>query len=290
MKTFYSILYCPIRPVVDERLSIALLLRTGDKVFFRYSHDKLKVIKELLPDYAYNLLKSSLRNIEEYFGIKNSDINLGQMIIEGVEIHPERFLKPEYFEYLSNYSNNLLHFSKPKSIDLNVTNEVFETLYNKLIFETDTLAKKRSLISEKVRIKVNPKIQGHVNLEVELTSKQISNLIVPTPVWFIGKNDNDVTGEVIDFDKATHHLENDIRQHLFLLQSLHSTKDKYHGKHFLVGNEPKKANLVNHSIWNELRNLRYLSYIAPSETEKITQYIKRHKVSPYFEIQELKKN
>jgi hypothetical protein len=284
MKTFYSILYCPIRPVVDERLSIALLLRADDKVFFRYSHDKLKVIKELLPDSAFNLLKSSLRNIEEYFNVKNSELTSPQIIMEGVDIHPERFLKSEYFEYLNNYSNNLLHFSKPKSIDLQITENVFDSLYNKLIFETDSIYKKKHLIAEKVKQKVNPKIQGHVNLEVQLTSKEIASLIVPTPVWFIGKNNNDVTGEVIDFNKATPYLENDIREHLYLLQLLRTSNIKYKGKHFLVGNEPKKSNHVNHSIWKELRTLSYITYLPSNETEAISEYVKVHKVSPYFDI------
>ncbi len=285
MKTFYSILYCPIRPIVDERLSIALLLRADDKVYFRYSHDKLKVIKELLPEYAFNLLKSSLKNIEEYFNAKNSELISQQIFIEGIDIHPERFLKSEYFEYLNNYTNNLLHFSRPKSIDLAITEDVFDSLYNKLIFESDSIYKKKHLISEKVKQKVNPKIQGYVNLEVELTSKEISSLIVPTPVWFIGKNNNDVTGEVIDFNKATPYLENDIREHLYLLQLLRASNKKYIGKHFLVGNEPNKSNRINHSIWKELRNLSYITYLPPNETENITEYIKIHKVSPYFESQ-----
>lgn len=286
MKTFYSILFCPIRPVVDEKLSIALLLRSGDKIYFQFSHDKLKILKELLPDNAFNLLKSSLKNIDEYFALKNSELISQQIIIEGIELYPEKFLRPEYFEYLNNYSNNLLHFSKPKSIDVDVTDETFEKLYSKLIFEPDFINKKKYLVAEKVKRKINPKIQGHVNLDIELTSKQISSLVVPTPVWFIGKNEQDVTGEVIDFDKSTSYLENDIREHLYLLQLLRNTNSKYKGKHFLVGNEPKKNNHTNHSIWTELRNLPYITYLVPNETEEISNYIKSHKVSPYFKSEE----
>ncbi|WP_276980142.1 hypothetical protein, partial [Flavobacterium filum] len=89
MKPFYSILYCPIRPIVEERLSIALIVRTEDKVYFRFSHDKLKVIKELLPAPAYNLLRTSLNNIDHYIiskGIKN---NPNQMLIDGESKVPE---------------------------------------------------------------------------------------------------------------------------------------------------------------------------------------------------------
>jgi hypothetical protein len=285
METFYNILYCPIRPVVDERLSIALLVRAQNKVFFKYSHDKLKVIKELLPESAFNLLKSSLKNIDAYFNERNRNENSTQILLDGLEKHPENFLNPEYFEYLNKYSNNLLHFSRPKSLDLIVTDELFETLYNKLIFGADSVQIKKNQLIERVRQKIDPKIKNHVNLQVELTSKQIASLVVPTPVWFIGKNDKDVTGEIIDFDKATSYLENDIRNHLYLLQSLKNGNQKYHAKHFLVGNEPKKTNLINHSIWDELRNLPLITYLPSKETEEITEYIKSHHVSPYFENQ-----
>ncbi len=283
METFYNILFCPIRPVVDEQLSIALFVRSQNKVFFKYSHDKLKVIKELLPETAFNLLKSSLKNIDTYFNERDRNQNPSQILIDGLEKYPESFLNPKYFEYLNNYSNNLLHFSKPKSLDLIVTEELFEALYNKLIFETDSILKKKIPIIEKVKHKINPKIKEHVNLQVQLTSKQISSLIVPTPVWFIGKNKNDVTGEIIDFDKSTSYLENDIRNYLYLLQSLRNGHEKYKATHFLVGNEPKKINQVNHSIWDELRNLPLITYLPSKETEQITEYIKSHNVSPYFE-------
>src|SRR5690349_11034488 len=99
MKTFYSILFCPIRPVVDEQLSIALFVRSEDKVFFRYSHDKLKIIKELLPASAYNLLKSSLKNIDEYFAKRNEG-HLSQPDLFGnLDNQSDRFLKPDYFKY-----------------------------------------------------------------------------------------------------------------------------------------------------------------------------------------------
>jgi hypothetical protein len=284
MNPFYSILYCPIRPIVDERLSIALIVRTEDKVYFRFSHDKLKVIKELLPLPAFNLLKASLNNIEHYISNKAISNDPNQLIIEGESKITERFFQKEYFQYLNSYSNNLLHFSEPKNIDLKINEEIFNNLYWKLIFESDFILDKKELITTKVRNKVNPKIQSHVNIDVQLDSKHISGLIVPTPVWFIGKNEKDVTGEVLDFDKQTHHLENDIREHLYLLNTLRNSP-KYTGTHFFVGKEPKKTNQVNHSIWNGLRGLNFLTYVAPNETEQITEYIKKHAVIPFFETE-----
>lgn len=285
MKPFYSILYCPIRPIVDERLSIALIVRTEDKIYFRFSHDKLKVIKDLLPSPAFSLLKTSLNNIAYY--ISNKDIlkDPNQLFIDGENAIAERFLQKDYFQYLSSYTNNLLHFSEPKALDINITDEIFNDLYWKLIFEADTIIDKKELITTKIKTKVNPKIESQVNIDTELTSKHIAGLIVPTQVWFIGENGVDVTGEVLDFDKQTHHLENDVREHLFLLNTLRNSPNyikKGLGTHFFVGKEPKKSQQINHSLWNELRNLNYLTYVPPNETEKITEYIKAKHVKPFI--------
>jgi hypothetical protein len=280
MKTFYSILYCPIRPVVDERLSIALLVKAENQVFFRYSQDKLKILKELLPLPAYRLLKTSLKSLSDFF---NSPEALSKDLFGSNSRSERPFLNVEYFNYLNRYSNNLIHYSTPKGIDLSMNEEVFDNLYFKLIFEADAIQEKKKLIVDRVHSKVNPKIKGHVNLDIELNSSQISNLVVPTPVWFIGKNEKEITGEVIDFNKPTHHLENDIREYLYLLQSLKESKaNKQYGQHFLVGNEPAKSNTVNHSIWNEVHQLSYVSYLSVKETDAIHTYVKEHNVTPFL--------
>lgn len=285
MKPFYSILYCPIRPIVDERLSIALIVRTESRVYFRFSHDKLKVIKELLPAPAFNLLKSSLNNIEHYIVAKEIKNDPNQILIDGESKVPERFFQKEYFQYLNNYSNNLLHFSEPKSIDLKVSDEVFNNLYWKLIFESDSIHDKKEPITTKIRKKVNYRISPHVNLDVELDSKHIKGLIVPTPVWFIGTNGVDVTGEIIDFEKQHNFLENDITRHVLLLRTLQDTpeyKKKGKGKHYFVGKEPKKSDRINHSLWSELRGLNYLKYVSPNEIQEITDYLTKKEVKPFI--------
>lgn len=281
MRAFYTILYCPIRPVIDERLSVALLVKGDNKVYFKYSSEKLRIIKGLLPEPAFNLLRTSLRNIYKLFDDNKKVTTIGLFPDEEIPLLSTNILDENYINYLSNYTNNLLNFSKPKEIDVDVNEDAFNKLYEKLIFTLDRNGgAKRDF--EKIKDVVNPLIEPHVNIDIELTSKQITNLIVPTPLWFIGKNEQDVTGEAIDFDKATRYLEQDIREHLYLLQVLRDSKKNYHGKHFVVGTEPDQSNQISHSIWNSLRNLPYITYLLPDEIGQITEYVKEHQVEPYF--------
>ena len=64
METFFSILYCPINPITDEKLSIGLVLANDDHFLFSYSQKKMAVLKDLLPGEVYDLLQLSLKSIQ----------------------------------------------------------------------------------------------------------------------------------------------------------------------------------------------------------------------------------
>ncbi len=144
MESFYAIVYCQIRAVADEKVSVGLLLRSGNTVRFRYSHDKLTVIKELLPDPAYRLLRASLKNMENFFisyeeGQSTRKLetslfgdNLGDLS------QPPAFTDASYISYLNTYSSNLLTFSKPFLLTLNPINDTtYDTLYHQFVYESD---------------------------------------------------------------------------------------------------------------------------------------------------------
>jgi hypothetical protein len=61
MKTFYSILYCTIRPNLDEKVSIGFFMGNEEGCRFEYSTEKLAVIRDLFSESAYNSVKLHLR-------------------------------------------------------------------------------------------------------------------------------------------------------------------------------------------------------------------------------------
>lgn len=294
MESFYAIVYCQVRAVADEKVSLGLLLRSGDDVTFRYSHDKLTIIKELLPDSAYRLLKASLRNMENFFleYKEANSINLsanslfGDLL--GKSMEAPRFTSSSYINYMNTYSSNLLTFSKPFMLNINsIDDKTYNILYNKFVYESDQIIEHGITIYERVKKKLNPAIRPHVNLDIELTSEEIKNLVVPTRVWFIGQNKVDVTGEIFDFEKKTYFLENEITKHLNLIHTLHQKpKAKGIGTHFLVGKEPSKKLTVNHAIWNNIRNLKYVKYTPMAELDSINKYFLDHNVTPFIKKSE----
>ena len=64
MKTFYSILYCTIRPNLDEQVSNGLFVGNESTCKFQFSSEKLNIIKGLFSEGAFELVKVSLKSIQ----------------------------------------------------------------------------------------------------------------------------------------------------------------------------------------------------------------------------------
>ncbi len=273
MKTFYSILKCATRPTVDEQVSIALFLKGDNKMFFRYSQNKLDVIKGLIPKEAFGLLRVNLKNIDNYISKKNNNEILGNT--------EEPFLEEKYFRYLSNYANNLITFSEPKKIEVSANEEIFDKLFSKFIFEAEEKGIEIEDVVLKTKNKLNPKIKTYVNIDIELREEHIPKLAIPTKVWFVGENKLKVTGETTDFNnKQAFHLENQLRSYIYLVDRIRAANNSG-GKFFLVGNEPAKSLSENHKVWASIRkDVKYLEYISFGELDAISEYMVKHGVTP----------
>jgi hypothetical protein len=274
MNSFYTILYTPIRPAVQEQLSIGLFLTDGKNTFFHHSMEKLAFAKQLLPSSSYYFLKSYLSNLETQIKKDTSK--------------PNELLTSDFVSYLSSYNNNLITFSKPTPITIEATFENFKKLYEKFIFEYDEVIEKYTLhqrgkVYQKVYSEFYPKIKERVNLEIKLSSKYISHLLVPTHVDFIGKNENPVAGQTINFDKGTGHLSNELGKFISLIKAF-ELNGQENGKYYLIGVEPeKKEHPAQHDIWNQLVTSGIIDFVPVDETEKISKYLNEHNVAPFVE-------
>jgi len=273
MKTFYSIFYAAIRPEIDERVSIALLVKGDRQIFFKYSLDKLAAVEKLMPRQAFNLLKRNLNNFSNFVAENNS--------LYSINIESETIFQEHFFHYLSNYANGILTYSKPTTINLPGSVEVMKRLYQKFVSSSDkTKIEKKLTGIQLVRTRLESEIRPHVNLDFELTSSEIPNLEIPTRVWFIGKNERNVTGETIDFSKQYNYLNNELRSYLYLADRLDENDNRF-GKYFLVGKEPDKTLEKQHLMWSNIRQNKRLEYLELDQVEVINNYINDHNVAPF---------
>lgn len=90
----------------------------------------------------------------------------------------------------------------------------------------------------------------------------------------MGKNEIEVFGQSIDFEKKNYSIEYTIGN---LLQIKRAFPD---AKQFVIGFEPKKNLEVNHRIWENIRQISDFDYVDTSEVERITEYAIEHGVTP----------
>lgn len=274
MKTFYSILYCTIRPNLDEKVSIGLFMGNSDEWRFQYSLEKLHVIKDLFSDAAFNTIKFSLKSLSS-LSLECASDAMGAF-------KGHKVLSGDYFDYLSRYSQNLITYSKPVEIDVEVDNTIFDTLFEKFIFNLPKNILHKTRPMEQVKRILSKSIADHVNFDVELSGADIPGLIVPAKLWFIGKNDVQVTGETKDFNGLPHIIQQQVNAHLYLIEKIRDTAAGKNGHFFFIADEPGKNLPENHKLWKAVTESKLLDVVPTGEIGKVEEYMKVHGVAPLF--------
>ena len=280
MKTLISILYVPISATLDERVSIGLVMFNDDHQFFKYSQPKLNAIKGLLDNESNTILKSYLKSLEKEINVvAESEKDLFSIN----KPSKAKWVSNSYISYLSKYSNNLLQFSEPKSIDIPLSEVTFRKVFEKYIFQYDEqiIGRLFTNVFEKVRTNLYPNIEGKVNIDRTLTSLDFENLFAPVEVNFIGVNGVPVAGQTFDFDKKHYFLENDVTRFISLTKAL-ELEGKKDGKYFILGREPLKRFNKNHLMWEQIRDSDFLDFVDIDEVGIIEEYIDRNHVTPFF--------
>ncbi|HEX5003048.1 MAG TPA: hypothetical protein VFW78_11185, partial [Bacteroidia bacterium] len=258
---------------MDERISIALILINDNNVFFKYSPEKIKILKDLLPLNSYNLIKNSIQNIDRYFLHKQSN--------EVLANYSERMLDMNYFEYLSRYANNLLVFSKPQKIEIRSTLENINILFEKFIFKLGSIEKLVELdFIKDVKRTINPILKDNVNFNVKVDKSIIKSLDIPTSVSFIGQNGHKVIGEVVDFNKEINHLENKLRSVLYVRENM-LQEDPYSSA-YIIYKAPLIKNSENNEIYKSLKNNSQLKldFKTIDEINKVKTFLDKNNVKP----------
>ncbi len=288
MTTYYSIISVLIRPEIQEKVSVGVLLFDNEDVFFNYSKEKLEIIKQLLTSNSYKLIKEVLKQIQDK--VKTHKQLTSARRKENLLISQKSpFLNEfntKYIDYLHVYSNNAISFSSPIHINLPLNSESCNSLFYKYIDRYNILnqAEKRVKPSEFLRKKFKNEIIKHFDVDKEISYKQIPNLIAPVTVDFAGKNDIDVYVQTLDMEQHYNYICNDINA-FFQLKSAYEKGGRML-QDYLVFSEPPKKMSKQHDIWEHLRNSKTFAFIDLSESEQIIEYAIKHDVKPMssFEV------
>lgn len=275
MKSFYSILTVPIRPSSQEQLNIGLLLVDERNLLFKFSAKKLDFIKKLIPESSFNLLRSYVFGLADKFSGND-------------EVMRSKFIKTEFVSYLSNYNSNLLTFSKPTPIELEVTDQNFQKLFEKFVFlfEMDLMqisVKESPTMKEQLTLSLYSKIKERVNLNKTITTKELPTLLVPSvKINFIGQNNSPVAGQEVDFESSVNSITNSISRLISLIKAF--DMENRRGQYYIIGKEPdRKLFGAQHDNWQHINQSNLIDFVDVNEVETISDYVRHHGVRPFVE-------
>lgn len=162
------------------------------------------------------------------------------------------------------------------TIELEPTNELFETLFKKYVDEFAFIEKvPEPKTFENSKNTFFHKVEPYFNIEQEVSSDDISGLIVPVKVDLIGQNDKPVYAQAIDLERQIYHIQNDLAIVFMLNKALSEAKG------FHISSEPnKKLFPRQHDTWNYIRNWKESEYVDIKEVGKIQEYAVMHGVTP----------
>jgi hypothetical protein len=279
MNSFYSILYAGINPASGDKLAVGLFLRGADRPRFAWSKHRVALVRELMGGDAQRLLAQNLKALQRKAEEQSTD--LPDLFNGDVAPKAAYELSEPYFQYLSRYSTNLLTFGPVTAIAMEATEQKFNDLFRLLVDDRSVAITSHKKDIDETKVQLKERIGARVNWNAELTQQEIPELLLPTiRLDFIGKNDRDVVGELVDFEKPEYYLEADINKLDLVTNALHKRGSL--GKAYVVGDEPDvKEHPKQHRAWTALQKSKRIELVPSNAIGQVEEYLVQHNVQPW---------
>jgi hypothetical protein len=235
MKSFYSIIRFVNNPLSKENLAIGLIMISNDKIFYKFSNDKIQLVNKINP-LNFKLLEYTIDKISTFIKSElENDISL---------FSDDNKVNVEYLKRLSVYNNGFLQFDSPSVINIDFDEIKFNDFFHKYI---DLVIKpiEKKVIDNRFSKIVNEvfrePLREIINIDYKVKKAEIPNLFFDYKLDGIGYNGIIYTVKSIDLnsEKPIDQIRNDISE----LESLNSRIDLFgkskgfqpeYNKHYLV--------------------------------------------------------
>lgn len=284
MKSFYSILKLSPNIATEDSVAIGMLLFDGEKFRYYFSDKKKRLANNLLDDKNVNFNFIVSQVIEKCNSI-NSDKEELKFFYKF-----DKLSDISYFDYLSNYSNGLIQFSKPKGLYEEINDSAFEKLINFLFKEPvhksimvagNEFILSRDIIETKLINKVDKKVHTHYKFSPEV----FPSIYFPFEMDCIGLNGSFIGAKSLSFDKSLQVIDKDISHYFTLISSLTSKYNKSlkDNNFYLISEEPEKVASKEHKLWESVHYNELITVIHPEESNKVADLIIEKKASKFLD-------
>lgn len=284
MKNFYTILKLSPNIATEDSVAIGVLLFDGVKISCFFSDKKRRLANNLFNDKNVNL-NFIVGQIIEKCNSVNLDKNELKLFYKF-----DKLSDSSYFDYLNNYSNGIIQFSKPVGIYDEIDDSFFEKLINFLFKEplqksvqitNDAYASSKYIIESKLINKVDKKVHTHYNFKPEV----FPSIYFPYEMDCIGKNGSLIGAKSLSFDKSLQTIDKDISHYFTLISSLTSKYNKSlkDNNFYLISEEPEVIGSKEHKLWESVKCNELISVIHPEQSNEVAELIIKKKATTFLD-------
>lgn len=266
--------------MTDDSLSIGLLLFDGQKYWLRFSNDRKNVAKNLIGENAV-VVDFVIKQLNSCVEITNKDISKSKTEIFAMNIQLDILLNSDYLNYLNNYSNGLLKFSKPNFLDDDINEEkfgkLFEIFIGKKVERNIITQKSNKNFYELINKNLIEKVQNKIYTNIEIDNKISPSMLFDYKMDCIGLNGVFTGAKAIPFNRKADILDKEISHYLNLIMSLSTDYRKKNNENnfYLIADEPSDIASAEHNMWEDAYNTPFFKVINVEEVNIIAEKVEK---------------
>jgi hypothetical protein len=283
MKKFYTIIQLAPNKAAGDTVAIGMLLFDGSKLKYYISDKKKNISLKLLNDKNVDI-DFFIKQITNKCDIINSDIDERNLFNKY-----DKISDVSYINYLSNYSNGLLQFSKPTvffdEVDDFKFNNLINLFFNETIFKNEIVIHNEINIEAIVQNELIKKVTNKIHTNYKFSPNNLNSIYFPFEMDCIGLNGSLIGAKSMSFEKSKTTLDKNLSHYFTLISMLSSKYNKSlkDNKFYLITEEPSEINSEEHSVWESIIKNELVTLIHPEQSNIIADLVFEKNASKFLE-------
>ena len=283
MKKFYTIIKLAPNKAAGDTVAIGMLLFDGSKLKYYISDKKKNIALKLLNDKNIDI-DFFLKQITNKCDVINNDIDESNLFNKY-----DKISDVSYINYLSNYSNGLLQFSKPNIFFDEVDDLKFNNLIN--LFFNETTIKNEILIHNEINYELIvqnqliDKVNNKIHTNYKFTPTNLNSIYFPFEMDCIGLNGSLIGAKSMSFEKSKTTLDKNLSHYFTLISTLSRKYNKSlkDNKFFLITEEPTEINSEEHNVWESIIKNELVTLIHPEQSNIVANLVFEKNAGKFLE-------
>lgn len=283
MKKFYTIIQLAPNKAAGDTVAIGMLLFDGSKLKYYISDKKKNIALKLLNDKNVDI-DFFIKQITNKCDIINNDIDERNLFNKY-----DKISDVSYINYLSNYSNGLLQFSKPTvffdEVDDFKFNNLINLFFNETMFKNEIVVHNEINIEAIVQNELIEKVNNKIHTNYKFTPNNLNSIYFPFEMDCIGLNGSLIGAKSMSFEKSKTTLDKNLSHYFTLISMLSSKYNKSlkDNKFYLITEEPSEIGSEEHIVWESIIKNELVTLIHPEQSNIVADLVFKKNAGKFLE-------